>query len=303
MQALSLSLRYFEEVAVQGSIRRAAEHLYVAPSAITRQLKSLEEQLGAPLFERLPRGVRMTAAGEVMLASVRRLHREFDDSLEQLDALKGLRLGRVRLGVLQYLSDRFIPSLVADMNKAHPGISFTIHIANSGEIARLVETGEIDIGLCWTPSPTALLHKIRTAPVPIGAVVAKGHALASRRRIRFHECASYPLILPTLEMELRRMLDGLHNGTSGRITPMLETNSIFAMRKLVQSGNGIAIMTRMSVVEEIRQGELVHIPLSDQHAQSMQLSLLVRSGRDLSAAAAVLLRQLEARFDHYVGLT
>jgi len=301
MHALSPFLRYFEEVAVQGSVRRAAERLHIAPSAVTRQLKGFEEMLGVSLFERLPRGVRLTAAGELMLASVRRLQREFGEFLAQVDALKGLRWGHVRIGVLQYLSDRFIPSLVAEMNRAHPGITFTVHIANSDQIALLVETGELDIGLCWTPPPTALIRRVRTVPVAIGAVVPPGHVLARRRRVRFDECAGYPLILPTVEMELRRMLDGLHNGISGRITPLLETNSIFAMRQLVLDGSGIAIMTRMSVLEEIGRGELVHVPLSDTHARSMQLSLLTRAGRDLPLAPSALLARLEAGFEGYAG--
>lgn len=129
-----------------------------------------------------------------------------------------------------------------------------------------------------------------------------GHVLAKKRRIPFHECAGYPLILPTTEMELRRMLDGLHNGMSGRIMPLLETNSIFAMRQLVRDGSGVAIMTRMSILDEIKRGELVHVPLSDLHARSMQLSLLVRTGRDLPAAASALLDRLRASFDAYAGL-
>ena len=302
MHALSPFLRYFEEVAVQGSVRRAAERLHIAPSAVTRQIKAFEEMLGVPLLERLPRGVRLTATGELMLASIRRLHGEFEEALAQADALKGLRWGKVRIGVLQYLSERFIPSFVAATNKAHPGISFAVHIANSDQIAHLVETGELDIGLCWAPPPTALLSRVSAAAVPIGAVVPARHILAQKRHVHFHECAGYPLILPTTEMELRRMLDGLHNGISGRITPLLETNSIFAMRQLVRDGCGVAIMTRMSVLDEIKRGELVHVPLSDPHARSMQLALLVRAGRELPAAASLLLDRLRASFDTYAGI-
>jgi len=301
MHALSPFLRYFEEVAVHGSVRRAAAHLHIAPSAVTRQLKAFEEMLGLALFERLPRGVRLTAAGELMLARVRRLQREFDDALEQVDALKGLRWGRVRVGVLQYLSERFIPAVLADMHRSHPGLSFTVHIDNSERIAQLIEAGELDIGLCWTPPPTALLHAVRTAAVPIGAVVPPGHALAAKRSVAFHQCARYPLILPTAEMELRRMLDGLHRGSAGRVTPLLETNSIVAMRQLVLDGSGVAVMTRMSVLDELRRGELLHIPLSDTAARSMPLSLLVRAGRELPIASAALLDRLVERFDDYAG--
>ena len=168
MHAFSPLLRYFEEVAVQGSVRRAAERLHIAPSAVTRQVKAFEELLGVPLFERLPRGVRLTSAGELMLASVRRLQREFDAALSQVDALKGLRRGKVRIGVLQTLSERSIPALIGEVRKAYPGISFTVHAGNSGDIAARIAEGELDIGLCWTPAPTAPLRRclLYTSPSP-----------------------------------------------------------------------------------------------------------------------------------------
>ena len=301
MHAFSPLLRYFEEVAVLGSVRRAAERLHIAPSAVTRQVKTFEELLGVPLFERLPRGVKLTSAGELMLASVRRLQREFDATLSQVDALKGLRRGKVRIGVLQTLSERFMPELVAEVRRAYPGISFTVHVGNSDEIAARIAEGELDLGLCWTPAPTAPLRRVRSAPVSIGLVVLVDHPWAKRKSVRFRECVSLPLILPTAEMELRRMLDNLQSGAVSRLEPFVETNSIAAMRQLVLEGNGAAVMTRISVLHEIRAGQLVHIPLSDKGTKTMHFSLLVREERNLPIAAALLLERLETGFMHYAG--
>lgn len=301
MNALSPPLRYFEEVARHGSVRRAAEHLHIAPSAITRQVKNFEELLGVPLFERLPRGVRLTSAGELMLFGVRRLQREFEASLSQVDALKGLRRGKVRIGVLQYLSERFVPTLVAEVHRSYPGISFTVHVGNSDDIAHRIANGDLDIGLCWTPSASVPLRQVRSAPVAIGLVVPAGHALAKRRTVGFRECATLPLIVPTVDMELRRMLDNLQAGTAARAEPLLQTNSIAAMRQLVLDGTGVAIMTRVSVLEDIRRGDLVHVPLSDRGVKAMQFSLLVRAEQNLSVAAALVLERLEAGFAGYAG--
>lgn len=301
MHALSTLLRYFEEVAIHGSIRRAAEHLHIVPSAVTRQIKSFEEMLGVPLFERLPRGVRLTSAGELMLVSVRRLQREFDATLSQVDALKGLRRGRVRIGVLQYLSEHFVPTLVAEVHEKYPGIAFTVYVGNSDDIANRITHGDLDIGLCWTPPPSVPLRRVRTVAVPIGLVVPMGHPLAKRASVRFIECTTLPLILPTVEMSLRRMLDDLQSTVTARNEPFLETNSIAAMRQLVLGGNGVAIMTRVSVLRELRLGELVHIPLSDKGTKAMSFSLLVRAEQSLPIAAAVIVERLEAGFDEFAG--
>jgi DNA-binding transcriptional LysR family regulator len=105
-----------------------------------------------PLFERLPRGVRLTAAGEMMLAQIRRMHQEFGAAVAQVDALKGMRRGHVRIGVLQYMSGRFVPELILDVPRDHPGLSYTVQTGNSAEIVDGVVRGDLDIGMCWTNS-------------------------------------------------------------------------------------------------------------------------------------------------------
>jgi len=132
-------------------------------------------------------------------------------------------------------------------------------------------------------------------------VVPAGHPLAGRASLRFRECVSLPLILPTVEMELRRMLDNLQSGAAARLVPFVETNSISAMRQLVLEGNGAAVMTRISVLHEVRAGQLVHIPLADKGTKSMHFSLLVREERNLPIAAALLLERLDAGFTLYAG--
>ena len=94
---LPRALLYVDAIARAGSVRKAAERLNVAASAVNRQLLDLERELGVELFERLPRGMRATAAGETLLAHIRRQRRDFEATRQQLEALRGLRRGRVRI--------------------------------------------------------------------------------------------------------------------------------------------------------------------------------------------------------------
>ncbi|MBB1603551.1 LysR family transcriptional regulator [Variovorax sp. UMC13] len=303
MSAFSPLVRYFEEVADQKSIRRAAERLHIAPSAVTRQIAKFEALLGMPLFERLPRGVRLTAAGEVMLANVRRMQRDFDGALTQVDSLKVMRRGKVRMGILQYMSNRLVPDLIADVAREHPGLSFTVRLANSPDMVDSIANGELDIGMCWAPPATAPVRRVRSVPVTLGIVVPAGHDWARRRSITLPECMSQPLIVPTPEMEQRRMLESLLRGAVMRLQPLVETNSMATMIRLVQSGAGVAVMTRATVLDEIGAGTLVHIPFSDRSLSRMNLELLVRADRSLSPSVALLLQLLESRFDAYTGQT
>ncbi|WP_076999683.1 LysR family transcriptional regulator [Variovorax sp. KK3] len=301
MHAFSHSIRYFEEVAAQKSIRRAAERLNIAPSAVTRQIARFEEQLGVPLFERLPRGVRLTAAGEMMLGQIRRMQRDFGTAVAQVDALKGTSRGHVGIGVLQYMSARFVPQLIVDVSKDHPGISYTVYTGNSPEIVDAVVRGDLDIGLCWQPAASMPVRNVRVFPVQVGVVVASGHELAARRSMRVAECLHYPLIIQSQDAVLRRMVEDVSRGASGRVTPFVETNSIPTIVALLVAGAGISIMTRATVQNEIDAGALRHIPISDRGIGSVSLSLFVRADRALSPSVSLMLELLESRFDALAG--
>ena len=93
MPAISQSFRCFDEVARRGSLRKAAEGLHLTAAAVHQQILNLEEEVGMPLFDRLPRGMRLTTAGEIMVAAVRRGQRDFDNALIQVEDLRQLRRG------------------------------------------------------------------------------------------------------------------------------------------------------------------------------------------------------------------
>ncbi|HSH88712.1 MAG TPA: LysR family transcriptional regulator [Ramlibacter sp.] len=301
MHAFLHSIRYFEEVAAQKSIRRAAERLNIAPSAVTRQIARFEEQLGISLFERLPRGVRLTAAGEMMLAHVRRMNQEFSAAVAQVDALKGMRRGHVRVGVLQYMSARIVPELIVDVSRGHPGLSYTVQTGNSAELADAVVRGDLDIALCWKPAASLPVRNVRVFSVQVGVVVAADHELATRERMRVAECLTYPLIIQSQETVLRRMIEDVARGGSRRVMPFVETNSIATIVALLLAGAGISIMTRATVQDELARGLLRHIPISDRGISSVPLSLFVRADRTLSPSVSMLLELLASRFEAYAG--
>jgi len=302
MHPFSLAIRYFEEVAAHKSIRRAAERLHIAPSAVTRQIARFEEQLGISLFERLPRGVRLTSAGEMMLAQVRRMNQEFSAAMAQVDALRGMRRGHVRLGVLQYMSTRFVPELIADVSRDHPGLSYTVQTGNSAELADAVVRGDLDIGLCWKPAASLPVRNLRVFAVRVGVVVGADHELAQRETIRVAECLTYPLVIQSQDTVLRRMIEDATRGGARRVMPFVETNSIAAIVALLLAGAGISIMTRMTVQDELARGTLRHVPILDSGMGTVALSLFVRADRPLAPAVSMLLELLESRFEAYAGM-
>ena len=113
-------LTYVDEVARQGSIRAAAEKLNVAASAVSRQIKSLEDELGTPIFNRQPRSVTLTAAGEILLVHIRDTLRDMNRTRALIEDLKGLRRGEVSVALMSGLAGNIVPRVAMSATSTSP---------------------------------------------------------------------------------------------------------------------------------------------------------------------------------------
>lgn len=145
------ALAYLNEVIHHGSLRRAAQHLNIDPSAISRQLASLEEHLGVRLLQRTPQGVAPTEAGELLVAHYRQQRANEEGVLSRLSALQGLRQGKVRLAV----GEGFIADLISQPLQSfilrYPGIELEVRMAGANEGVALVKEDAVDLALVYAP--------------------------------------------------------------------------------------------------------------------------------------------------------
>lgn len=137
-----------DAVAHHGSIRKAAEPLHIASSALNRRILDLEADVGSPLFERLPRGVRATAAGELFLAYVRRSLKELRLVEAQIDGLRGLVHGRVRIAVAESVTGRMLPDAIAEYHQRHPGVGFSVTVGGRRKTCLQI-TAPSDLESVW----------------------------------------------------------------------------------------------------------------------------------------------------------
>ena len=283
----------FQAVAHHGSIRRASEHLHMTPSAVDRQILKLERDLGVALFERLPRGVRLTAAGELLLGATRRLHRELESTISQIDALRGLRRGSAVVMSLQFLADALLPGVVADLRRSHPGVGYAVHTETSEAILRAVVNGDADIGICHAPPRGLPLTVVLRVPARLGAVFRPGHALAAHTRLRMADCLAYPLILPRAGMELRAIIEASRPRALLEFQPAIETNSISMLKAMLMRDVGVGFLTNQDVADEVRRGDLQFLQLADRQGAAPDLCLIVRAARVLPVAADLFLQQVQ----------
>jgi len=283
---------YFEEVAKQGSIRQASERLRIASSAIDRQILQMEGRLGVKLFERTSQGLRLTAAGELMLDAVRRWRREMDTLRTHIEDLRGLRRGEVSVAVVEGGLE-FLSHHLAEFRDKYPGIVYRMHVAGAQAVTDAVIRNECDLGLTVNPTESPGLRVERTLIYQIGAVVPSSHELAKQKEISVLTCNDYPLIIPAANISLRAVIDEAWEkdaGTSPRAVAIAD--SISSIKSLTKAGLGVGLLTKMDVMSEIRDGNLCFVHISGKHIPLSVFSVVSASGRTLSVPASLLLQHL-----------
>ena len=291
----STALRYFQVAAEFKSVRRAAEALNVSASALSRQIASLEQSLDVTLFERLPRGLRMTSAGEILLYHVARSFQEVSRAFSQIDALKGLRRGLIKVVAVESAARGVLAAGLSAFWKKHQNIEVSVKVVGNIEALRLLEEGEADLGLAFSAPRGTSLPVLSVATLKLEAIMSTRHPLAGRSSLLLQDLSGYPLLLSDSSLLLNAALgDAL---ATIPISVRLVTNSITVMSILAASGDGIALKTRAGIAPALDNGELRMVPIADRILPLQHLAILTRRGLPLPALAHALARDFKEMLD------
>lgn len=273
-------LRYLDVVAKMGSIRRAARELNVASSAINRQVLALENELGTPIFERLPRGLRLTAAGEVLIEHVRGTLKAYARTSARIEALQGLIGGKVTLALTPGLAGGAMPSIVSNFLENKPGVQVVLKTMSVESIANAVLSSEADLGLGYYLLPNPGLRALMNFETHFGMVASPGHPLALQTTVRLADLVEHPLVLVETGMKLRGIIDAAFARLSFTPNPHVETNSIHALIRIVADSRRVTLLNRLDVADECAMGRLVFRPLIAPYLDPQPLALVARPALD-----------------------
>lgn len=294
MPLVSASARYFDEISRAGSIRRAAERLNVAASAVNRQLLLLEEELGVTLFERLPRGVRLTAAGEILINTIRTWRREEAQARMQLQEIQGLRRGHVRLGLMECLAADVVPDIIHRMQQDHPGVTVTASVSGTRELTRALADGSIDVALAFNVPNVLGVRIVDAVTVDLGAVTARDHPLTARPMVSLADCGRYPLILPDATLEFGPIIAHALNQAVPTPIPPVVSNSIQLMKAMVQRSDAVSFLTRVDVYKELDSGALAFTPIVDARIRPETLTVSIHDRTTVPLATSLLVHGCQA---------
>ncbi|HUG25914.1 LysR family transcriptional regulator [Piscinibacter sp.] len=290
------SLRYFLEVVRCGSITEASRRLNVAVSAISRQIKGLEDVLGTVLFERRPRGMVPSAAGELLAAHARKSALEADRVVGDILALQGQRSGNVRLATTEGFSVEFLPQLIAQFQQRYPEIMFQLHVSAPAEVTRRIGDGDADIGLTFSRTPEKGIKVEHRQPAPVVAVMRRDHPLAKFKQVLLAQLQAYPLALPDPDTTVRQLFDIGCSRQQLLVEPVFTSNYFQALFSFAAvGGGGITIAGEVSVRQRVAAGEMVAIRIRDRGMDGRSIEVQTLIGRTLPRAVQTFLDFLRNR--------
>jgi LysR family nitrogen assimilation transcriptional regulator len=239
------SLSYFVRIAELGSITRAAAHLRVAQPALTRQVQRLEEELGAALFTRVNRGVRLTEAGQRLLASAIRILRDVERTADEIRTHDVFPSGKIILGVTPTLCPVLAPELFGLMRQQFPRIELKVVHAGMPRLEEMLIDGRIDLALLSELSRSRLITSTRVTDEEMVLVTPPGARPPGS--VSATELRRIDLILGD---GLRALMDTLIAGQGMELKVEIELNDHETIRRMVQQGVGASILPYASVAAD-----------------------------------------------------
>jgi len=257
------SLRYFMAVAHSRSVNGAATELRIAASAISRQITKLEDELGVRLFERKAYGVELTPAGEVYLRHARNTKLAIERVVSELNDLKELRSGHVRVCTIEGIVGDLLTRAIVTFRELYPGIEFSVLVKGTTQVPKSIADSEADIGIAFHPQPDEALTTAFRIRDPLFAVMAPGHSASGSKRLSLAELLQYPIAVPDSAFGIRQLIDTTCKANGLHLRPMLQTNSIEAMRAFARQDGGVTVLPRLSIERDLKANTLVNVPLTD----------------------------------------
>ncbi len=286
-------LQYIDTIARAGSIRKAAESLAITSTALNRRVLALEEELGVPIFERLPRGVRLSTAGELLVHHIREQTSDFVKLQSQIADLMGERRGHVSIACSQALLPYFLPEEIARYRRDHPAVTFGVYLRDREAAEQALVDHSADLALVFEPVRLSDVQVLATARQAVHAVLGVTHPLASRPRLRLADCADYPIGLPTTPYGVRHLIDLSLIRSSVRLQIAVESDNFEFLRRYPAKEHLINFQIPIGLPTLDGQDEIVTRPVDRRDVPTGRLYLCQLKDRTLPVAAAKFAMQLE----------
>jgi DNA-binding transcriptional LysR family regulator len=252
----------FNYVAKLGSFTKAANATFRTQSAISQQIKNLEEELGCQLLERIgKRNLRLTSAGERFFKFSETILERYDSFTEELNELKGLQIGNLRMAAPFTTLYHLIPFALKNYINIFPNVELTILDRSQQDILDLIKNGDIDFGLVLESSVQTGLTALRWKKVRTVLMIPIGHPLAKVKRVTLKQIGKFPLILPPTNYKYRSNLEKRFQKLGIDYRIIMESSNVELSSMYVEMGLGVSFATIVKDLPELKKRRLEFLPM------------------------------------------
>jgi len=254
-------LRTFIAVAETGSFTRAGGRLQISQSAVSQQIRLLEESLGAPLFTRRAREVSLTQAGNVLLPYARQIVAKLEEARAVVSDYEGLGRGRIVIGAGGAVCHHLLPELLKEFSQRFAKVEIQVISGFSNETLQRTIEGGVDLGIVVLPVQHTAVVSAELGRDELVAIAQPGHRWTGLARVRARDFVDEPLVVYERNSHTFRIIERflLEEGVFPRFA--MEISDLEAVKRMVEAGLGVAVMATWMIRQEILRGSLIARPL------------------------------------------
>lgn len=284
-------LQYLVAIVQEANFTRASEKVFVSQSALSQQIQALEQEVGTVLLDRSRRGVRPTAAGEILYRHAQRIFLELEQAETAIHELEGLQRGELHVGVVQTVNDYLMPLLASAFAEQHPQIKLLVDELPTEAIEKGLEQGKLQVGLGFLPSSSQGIKVQPLLEEQLVLVVRDDHPLAQNTYSTVTSLDQLPMVMLSNTFCTRRLWE-----ESARLTPaqprvVMEMNTVSSILAVVENSSLATVLPRMTFTQKMSD-RLVAVELIEP-TPSRQVGLMWHRENYLCSASRVFLEMAQ----------
>lgn len=286
-------LRYIDVVARERSIRKASEKLNITSTALNRRILALEDEVGTPLFERLPSGVRLNTAGELFIQHIRSQMTDLSRVLSQISDLSGVRRGHVTISGGPELLASFLPKQIAQYRQEFEAVQFDVVRHTPDESLAALINFESDMAFVFDSVLPSDVRIVASVSQPLYALVQDSHPLAANSILKLQDCLAWPVVSPQTDSGLKTMLEVGRLRTAANLQTVIHTDETEFVLDYVRREQAVGFAIPLSFEGSTQSlSGLKAIAIDERDVPPGIVHLVQRKGRVLSVAAAKFMDQM-----------
>ena len=254
-------LEMFKAVAEEGTFTKAAKRVHVTQSAISRQIKLLEEELGSVVLHRGQKRVALTAPGDLLLKTVHRVQRELQETVSQISETRTLHRGSVSLAGGMTVCMYILPPVLKKFRALYPKVELSVINAPTASVLESLRRHELDLALLTLPIVADDLQVRPALREEMVVVTAPGHPLSKRKPVAPADLGTHPLILYESGSNTRRVLDDFFLEEKVAVRVAMETENVEIIKAMVSHGLGVSIIPFAAAAKDVKAGRLAYARL------------------------------------------